>query len=81
VAVEVVLYSRPGCHLCEVARDLVLAERARAPFTFTEIDIESNDELIKEYGIRIPVVTVDGEERFEIEVDPAAFAQAVSPRL
>jgi len=66
---RVVLYSRPGCHLCDVARDVVLAERARAPFVFEEIDVESDDELELEYGIRIPVVEVDGAEAFEVSVD------------
>lgn len=74
---RVVLYAREGCHLCETARDVIVAELARAVFTFDEVDIETSDELVKEYGIRIPVVTVDGEERFEIEVDAAAFAAAV----
>jgi len=66
---RVVLYSRPGCHLCDVARDVVLAERARAPFVFEEIDVESDDELELEYGIRIPVVEIDGAEAFEVAVD------------
>jgi glutaredoxin len=74
---RVVLYAREGCHLCETARAVIVAERARSAFTFDEVDIETSDDLVKEYGIRIPVVTVDGEERFEIEVDPAAFAAAV----
>jgi glutaredoxin len=74
---HVVLYSRPGCHLCDAARDVILAERARTSFAFEEIDIEGSDELLKEYGIRIPVVTVQGEEHFEIEVDPRAFAELV----
>ena len=66
---NVVLYSRRGCHLCDVARDVILAVRSRQPFAFDEIDIESDDDLLRAYGIRIPVVTVDGEERFEIAVD------------
>jgi glutaredoxin len=74
---RVVLYAREGCHLCEAARAVIVAERGRSAFTFDEVDIETSGELVKEYGIRIPVVTVDGEERFEIEVDPAAFAAAV----
>ena len=77
---RVVLYSRPGCHLCDAARDVILAERGRTDFAFEEIDIEASDELLKEYGIRIPVVALDGEERFEIEVDPAAFAGLVRER-
>jgi len=74
---RVVLYSREGCHLCETARAVIVAERSRSAFAFEEVDIETSDELVKEYGIRIPVVTVDGDERFEIEVDPVAFAAAV----
>ena len=66
-----VLYSRPGCHLCDAARDVLVAERARTPFEFEEVDVEGDDALELEYGIRIPVVTIDGEERFEYEVDPA----------
>ena len=71
---DVVLYSRPGCHLCDQAREVLTAERARTPFAFSEVDIESSDELLRAYGIRIPVVTIDGAERFEIEVDPSALA-------
>jgi len=56
---------------------VILAVRERRPFTFAEIDIESDDDLLREYGIRIPVVTVDGEERFEIAVDREAFAGLV----
>jgi glutaredoxin len=77
--VLVILYSRPGCHLCEAARAVIDAERTRTAFEFQEIDIESDDALIKEYGLRIPVVTIGGVERFEIEVNPRAFAASVRP--
>ena len=71
---RVVLYTRPGCHLCDVAREVIAAERSRWTFEFEEIDISLDDSLEKELGIRIPVVAVDGEERFEVEVDPQEFA-------
>jgi hypothetical protein len=70
---HVVLYSRPGCHLCDDAREILLDERARTPF-----DVETDDALELEYGIRIPVVTIDGEEAFEISVDRAALARHLS---
>jgi hypothetical protein len=73
-----VLYSRPGCHLCDDAREVVLGVRASAPFAFEEIDIETSDALIRDYGVRIPVVTVDGEELFEYSVDAAALRAAVT---
>ena len=74
---RVVLYSRPGCHLCDEARR-VLDEVVRThPFAFEEVDIGSNDALLREYGIRIPVVTVDGAEAFEVAVDAERLAELV----
>jgi glutaredoxin len=75
---QVVLYSRPGCHLCDVAREAILSLRERLGFEFEEIDIEADEQLELEYGIRIPVVEVDGEEAFEITVDAARLARMVS---
>ena len=74
----VVLYSRPGCHLCDEARAAILDVRGHVPFGFDEVNIETDDALIREYGIRIPVVTIDGEEAFEVAVDAAAFRAAVT---
>jgi glutaredoxin len=73
----VVMYSRPGCGLCDEAREVLVAERERTPFAFEEVDVSGDDALELEYGIRIPVVLVDGEERFEIRVEPRAFAAAI----
>lgn len=72
-----IMYSRPGCHLCDEAREVILAEQQRTSFGYEEVDVTGSDELELEYGLRIPVVLVDGRERFEILVDPAAFALAV----
>jgi glutaredoxin len=62
---RLVLYSRPGCHLCDDAR--VVLERIGEPFD--EIDIDSDDELFKRYLERIPVVVLDGEELYDFFVD------------
>ena len=73
----VVLYARQGCHLCDVARAVIERVRITDAFDFDEIDIERDDALLRDYGIRIPVVAVDGEELFEISVDPDALRAAV----
>jgi len=73
----VVLYARVGCHLCDEARVVIEAVRRRTPFAFVEVDIESSDDLLRDYAIRIPVVTLDGAERFEIAVDAAELEAAV----
>jgi glutaredoxin len=75
---RVVLYTRDGCGLCETAKQVLMAERARTPFELEEIDVEGDDALEMEYGIRIPVVVVDGEELFELVVDPDALSRALA---
>ena len=71
---RVVLYSRPGCGLCDKARSVILSERARTPFDFDEVNIEGDHVLELEYGVRIPVVVIDDRERFEISVDERDLA-------
>ncbi|HEV7804526.1 MAG TPA: glutaredoxin family protein [Solirubrobacteraceae bacterium] len=66
-----VLLSRPGCHLCDDARAVLL--EVGAPFE--EIDIESDDALHAAYLERIPVVVLDGVELFEYFVEEAALRE------
>lgn len=74
---HVVLYSRPGCHLCDEVRQVIVAVRERVAFDLEEIDIDGSDELTREYGIRIPVVAVNGVEMWDYRVDRAEFEAAV----
>lgn len=73
----VTLYGRPGCHLCDDARAVLERVRATRPFRLREIDIESDDALLAAYLERIPVVAVDGEERFELFVDEEALRRTL----
>jgi thioredoxin-like negative regulator of GroEL len=68
---RVVLYGRPGCHLCDDARDALERVRARTAgaFELSEVDIEGDDALHARYLERIPVVTLDGAELFDFFVD------------
>ncbi len=74
---DVILYSRPGCGLCDRAREVVLEVRESAPFSFREVNVETDDDLEDRYGLRVPVVSVDGEDRFEVEVDARLLAELV----
>jgi len=78
VSAAVTLYGRPGCHLCDVAREALERVRADTPFELREIDIEGDDELFKRYLERIPVVCLDGEELFEYHVDEPALRRRLS---
>jgi glutaredoxin len=73
----VTLYGKPGCHLCDDAREVVERVRARHPFELREVDVSLDPELYREYGERIPVLEVDGEELFEFHVDEAVLGQRV----
>ena len=66
---RITLYRRDGCHLCDDAREVLV----RVGEPFAEVDIETDDELLKRYLERIPVVTVDGAERFDFFVDEDAL--------
>lgn len=70
---DVVVYSRPGCHLCEEALERIVALHDEGyRFALHEVDIESNDLLLRRYLERIPVVEVDGIEVSELVLDRAA---------
>lgn len=67
---DVVVYSRPGCHLCEEAIEQIVALHGQGyRFNLHEVDIESNDLLLRRYLERIPVVEVDGLEVSELILD------------
>jgi glutaredoxin len=68
---SVILYGREGCCLCDDARAVLERVRSRRPFEFRELDIDRDEELLRSYLERIPVVTIDGVEAFELFVDEA----------
>jgi glutaredoxin len=70
---EVVVYSRPGCHLCEEAIAALVALHGEGyRFELHEIDIESDDLLLRRHLERIPVVEVDGIVASELLLDETA---------
>jgi len=71
----VTLYGKPGCHLCDDARAVVRRVRAEHPFYLQEVDVSLDPVLHRDYGERIPVLAVDGEEVFEFHVEEAALIE------
>jgi Glutaredoxin-like domain (DUF836) len=72
------MYSRLTCGLCDEAREVILAVRAETPFEYEELFVDGRDDLERAYGVRVPVILVDGQERFEVHVDPAELRRAVA---
>jgi hypothetical protein len=73
----VTLYGKPGCHLCDDAREVVERVRAAHPFELRQVDVSLDPGLHREYGERIPVLELEGEELFEFHVDEAELVRRV----
>ena len=70
---KLTLYGKAGCCLCDEAKAALAEVRQEIPFDLEEVDVSLDPRLNREYGERIPVVDVDGEEAFELGVDAAAL--------
>lgn len=70
------LYTRRGCHLCEAAEDM-LAAQARA-MTVEIIDIDADPAVQRLYGLRVPVLSVDGTVVMEGRFDETELARLLS---
>jgi glutaredoxin len=78
---RVVLYSKPGCHLCDDARTVVAQVCGELGEAFEEVDITAGaaaDRLTRAYGEEIPVTFVDGEQHDFWRVDPDRLRAALT---
>jgi glutaredoxin len=76
--VKITVYSRPGCHLCDEALQQIDAIAAgRDDLVVSVIDIESDDDLLRRYLERIPVVEAGGRVLSELVFDPAPLLAAL----
>jgi hypothetical protein len=57
---ELIFYTRPACHLCEAALPHARRAARLLGHRLTVIDIDSDDDLVVEYGLRVPVLTTSG---------------------
>jgi glutaredoxin len=74
---SLVLYGRPGCHLCDDARRVL----QRIGHPFEEVDIESDDALMRRYLERIPVVALDGCDLYDFWVDESDLRARLDARV
>ena len=62
MGLEVILYGRPDCHLCDAARQVILPLKSEFAFEFREVDVDTDAELQKRYGADVPIVLLNGVE-------------------
>ena len=74
---RITLYTRPGCHLCDAAREVVARVCADMGESFDEVDITTDDELEDRFGEDIPVTFVDGRQHDFWRVDETRLRTAL----
>ena len=68
--IALTIYSRPGCHLCDEMKAIAtrIAQSAPQPTTVTEIDISTDPDLERRFGLEIPVLMVNGKKAAKYRV-------------
>jgi glutaredoxin len=74
---RVVLYTKPGCHLCDDARAVIEAVCAELDESYDEVDITTSEDLVRRFGEEIPVTFVDGRQHDFWRVDPNRLRAAL----
>ena len=72
------LYTRPGCHLCDDLKEILLRVRRRQAFELKEVDISGDPALERRYGHDIPVLLLDGVETARHRIDEADLIRRVT---
>ena len=70
---QVVLYTRRGCHLCEIVKESLHKLERRGGFTWQEVDVDADDQLRRQFTDEVPVVFIDGRKAFKYRMDEKDF--------
>ena len=75
---EVILYSRKGCHLCEIVKESLVKLQRRGGFTWREIDVDSDAQIRHRYNDEVPVVFINGRKAFKYHMDEQDFLRKLA---
>lgn len=75
---DVVVYSRDGCHLCEIVKETISQLEGEADFQWREVDIDADPQLREKYNHEVPVVFIDGRKAFKYHMDGRQFLRALA---
>ena len=76
--VQVILYTRPECSLCEEMKEVMSGSGCDGLYTLEELDIQSDPELFARYQYEIPVLFINGVEAFRHRIRPDEFKAYVT---
>ena len=75
---EVIVYSRKGCHLCEIVKESLVKLHKRGGFDWRDVDVDSDPELRRQYNDQVPVVFIDGRKAFKYRMDEQDFLRKLA---
>lgn len=78
--IALTLYSRPGCHLCDLMKDTIKNVAHDVPLTLEEVDISTDPALEARYGLEIPVLLVDGRKAAKYRVSEQELRRLLTDR-
>lgn len=77
---EVVVYTRKGCHLCHIVTESLTKLQKRGGFTWRAVDVDSSEELRRQFTDEVPVVFIDGKKAFKYRMDEQEFLRVLAGR-
>jgi glutaredoxin len=78
--IELTIYSRPGCHLCDEMKTVVARVAQTIPLSLDEIDISTDPELEALYGLEIPVLMVEGKKAAKYRIAEEELLKVLAGR-
>jgi glutaredoxin len=77
---DVVVYSRKGCHLCDLLKETLTKLRSEANFQWREVNIDRNAQLREKYNDEASVIFVDGRKAYKYRMDGRQFLRSLRGR-
>lgn len=75
---EVIVYSRKGCHLCEIVKESLVKLQKRGGFQWQDVDVDSDPDLRRQYNDQVPVVFINGRKAFKYRMDEQEFLKKLA---
>jgi len=75
---QIEVYSRKGCHLCEIVKESLSKLERPGGFAWRDIDVESDDELRRRFTDEVPVVFIGGHKAFKYHMDEREFLRKLA---
>jgi len=74
---ELILYTRAGCHLCDEAKDALAPVLQEFGVSLKEVDVDTDPVLAARYGEQVPMLMLDGRKLAKYHIDAAQVRRAL----